>query len=33
MDPRPGAAAAFPRAYREGMSDAQDDHAPDGWIR
>ncbi len=33
MVPRPGAPAAFPRAYREGMSDAHDDHAPDGWIR
>ncbi len=33
MVPRPGAPAAFPRAYREGMSDAHDDYAPDGWIR
>ncbi len=33
MVPRPGAVAAFPRAYREGMSDARDDQVPDGWIR
>ncbi|MBT1634234.1 NAD(P)H-hydrate dehydratase [Clavibacter michiganensis] len=33
MVPRPGAAAAFPPAYREGMSDARDDQVPEGWIR
>ena len=33
MVPRPGAASAFPRAYREGMSDARDDEVPEGWIR
>jgi hydroxyethylthiazole kinase-like uncharacterized protein yjeF len=33
MVPRPGAVAAFPPAYREGMSDARDDQIPEGWIR
>jgi hydroxyethylthiazole kinase-like uncharacterized protein yjeF len=33
MVPRPGAVAAFPPAYREGMSDARDDQVPEGWIR
>jgi hydroxyethylthiazole kinase-like uncharacterized protein yjeF len=33
MVPRPGAAVAFPPAYREGMSDARDDQVPEGWIR
>lgn len=33
MGPRRGAVAAFPPAYREGMSDARTDRVPEGWIR
>nr|WP_317228998.1 ADP/ATP-dependent (S)-NAD(P)H-hydrate dehydratase [Clavibacter sp. MX14-G9D] len=33
MGPRRGAVAAFPPAYREGMSDVRTDRVPEGWIR